>query len=344
MNPGMNQTASRITPAAAAPTSWLVGPVVDALFLGNVFWPLILLVPQSPSYDGHDAVHFWQLYFITTPHRWITLLFVLLDGERLRDRRMALLIAGSSIILACGLVRLGTGDITCLLAVDYVWNAWHFAAQHHGVYRIYRRMQGERPSRTTTLEKWTLRGFLSYVILRIAGGTWVWPALEAGLRSADWAVLAIPVALLVREIGMQRGRLAGSLVYLVSVSLLYVGLLGAVHFHQPRLVLTLATASALFHALEYLTLVGWTIHKYHNQPCEKQRLLADLAPQWAMAIAVFAILLGSAGWLMEHQLLEVWLFANVVMAFLHYAFDGLIWRSARTKPVATTSILRTGEA
>jgi hypothetical protein len=380
VNTEMNEAAvaSRITPAAAAPTPWLVSPVIDALFVANLLWPLIWLVPQSPGYDGHDAVHFWQLYFLTTPHRWITLLFVLLDGDQLRDRRAALLIAGGSILAACGLVRFGTGDITCLLAIDYVWNAWHFAAQHHGVYRVYDRLSGppvspprpplwagegsgvrvllpfsflfahadhnqiteapsppallpsKRPARGASVDKWALRGFLLYVILRIAGGTWSWPQLDDALCIADFVTTAVPILLVGRELWSGRPARTGARLYLISVCTLYLSLLWAVHERQPRLVLTLATASALFHAIEYLTLVGWTVRQHHSAASDRS-FLARLAPRWGIAIGLFALIQGSAGWLLERNLLEVWLFANVVMAFLHYAFDGIIWRRRHAK-------------
>ncbi|MDZ4684086.1 MAG: hypothetical protein SH850_03295 [Planctomycetaceae bacterium] len=333
------EAASRSSSAAAAPTPWLVGPVVDALFVANVLWPLVLLVPQGPRFDGHDAVHFWQLYFITTPHRWITLLFVVLDGERLRDRRSLLLSVGLSLLAACGAVRWTTGDITCLLAMDYVWNAWHFAAQHHGVYRIYRRRQAAPPSRIDAFEKWTMRGFLLYVIVRVAGGTWSQSSLDASLQTIDWAVSAVPLGLLFRELVTGRTFRSGALLYLVSVSTLYLGLLAAVHLRQPRLVLTLATASALFHAIEYLTLVGWTAHRHHGSAGGDRGLLHRLAPRWGAAIALFALIQGAAGWMLERNMLEVWLFANVVVAFVHYAFDGIIWRSpgARHRSVPITA-------
>jgi len=42
--------------------------------------------------------------------------------------------------------------------------------------------------------------------------------------------------------------------------------------------------------------------------------------------AVFVLVLGSAGWLLDQGWLEFWLTVNVVVAFLHYAYDGLLWR------------------
>ena len=33
----------------------------------------------------------------------------------------------------CWALRLVSGGFLCLLLIDYVWNSWHFAAQHAGI-------------------------------------------------------------------------------------------------------------------------------------------------------------------------------------------------------------------
>jgi hypothetical protein len=48
-----------------------------------------------------------------------------------------------------------------------------------------------------------------------------------------------------------------------------------------------------------------------------------------MALMIFVMVLGSAGWLLDQHLLKPWLLVNVIVAFLHYAYDGLIWRGRR---------------
>jgi hypothetical protein len=214
--------------------------------------------------------------------------------------------------------------LTCLLAIDYVWNAWHFASQHHGIYRIYGRLGGPAPAAGLALEKWAMRGFLLYVILRVASATWSDAAWEEWLRTADWVAAAVPAWLLIRE--ATRAGAAGRTVYLVSVLGLYSALLWAVHERRLELVLPLATASALFHAIEYLSLVSWSVRQRHASAADRMGLLAHLAPRWGIALGVFVLVLGAGGWLMDQRFLELWLFVNVVVAFLHYAYDGLIWR------------------
>jgi hypothetical protein len=258
------------------------------------------------------------------------LALVFLDRERWRALRGALVAIAAAVVGICLSVRIATGTLLCLLTIDYVWNAWHFAAQHHGIYRIYARRGAARgvgglAISGLAIEKWALRGFLLYVILRVAGATWPGSQVDGLLATADWLVAAIPVWLLWRE-AVQLQPQPGRSLYLVSVVALYASLLAAVHWNRPALVLSLTTASALFHATEYLALVAWNVRGRHAALGDRLGLLAWLAPQWGLALCVLVLVLGSSGWLLTQHWLRPWLLANVVVAFLHYAYDGLIWR------------------
>lgn len=331
------QVASEpLAPVVSSQLNWLVGPAFDLLLVANVAWPLLLLAQLGEGFEGRSGVQFWQLYFVTTPHRWITLAIVFLDRERFEARRRTFLTIAALVIVACLSVRFTTGTLTCLLAIDYLWNGWHFAAQHHGIYRIYDRLRPRAVSHGGSAEKWVMRLFLMYVILRVAGMTWAYPALEQAAAVCDWGALAIAVGMLCYKLSSKfSGGMgspadaspgAGQVVYLISVLSLYSCLLGAVHWQQPRLVLTLATAAALFHAVEYLSVVSWAVRQRHRKAADRMGLMAYLAPRWALTLAIFVLVLGAGGWLMDQQWMEAWLLLNVVAAFLHYAYDGLIWR------------------
>jgi hypothetical protein len=110
---------------------------------------------------------------------------------------------------------------------------------------------------------------------------------------------------------------------------LYGSLLMSVHYQQPRLMLTLATASALFHATEYLTLVTWSVQRKHGPHNATAGLFRYLAPQWGLTLATFAIVLGLGGWVLTQQGLQLWLLANVIVAYMHYTYDGMIWKLRR---------------
>ncbi|MCI0701816.1 MAG: hypothetical protein L0241_12100 [Planctomycetia bacterium] len=327
----MSASAERSDPSSpGGPTgpsrTWLVAPWVDLFFIANLAWPLLILVQLGESFEGRSGLQFWQVYYITTPHRWITLLLVFGDRDRFRQRRVAFVAVAGVVVAACLGVRLATGTLTCLLAVDYIWNAWHFAAQHHGIYRIYDRMAEPTRTRGVVLEKWTMRLFLLYVILRVASATWSEAEVERWLRIGDWFAVLVPVWLVLRDLTRSGTSSRGRTAYLVSVCVLYTALLGAVHERWLTLVLCLATASALFHAVEYLALVSWSVRQRHSGSANQMGFLGLLAARWGIALAVFVIILGAGGWLLDQQYIETWLTINVVVAFLHYAYDGMIWR------------------
>jgi len=323
------QPASVSLHPARKPGGWLVGPVFDSVFLANLAWPLVLLVQLVWGFDAQDGLRFWQVYFVTTPHRWITLPLVFLDRERFRERPAAFLGVAGAIMAVCLGVRLSTGALTCLLTIDYLWNGWHFAAQHHGIYRIYGRLAD--PDRVAGLrwEKLLMRLFLLYVVVRVAGTTWSHSRLEQALRSVDWVVAAIPLWLVAVDVAQYQTGRAGRVLYGASVCSLYLAMLWAAHTERPGLVLMLTTASALFHAIEYLALVGWAVERRHGNRTNEPTLLARVAPCWGLTLAMFLVILGLGGWLLDQHLLQFWLTVNVVVAFMHYAYDGMIWKYRR---------------
>src|SRR5262245_11809997 len=164
----VSRGSDRERPGATA--GWLVSPAFDLLFLCNVGWVLALL-PGYLADDGTPHVEFWQVYFVTTPHRWLTLLLVALDPDRREGRGRLFL----SLALAAAAVVVGVyfcwGGFLCLMLVDYLWNGWHFASQHAGVLRVYSRKAGGGWPR---LERHGLRLFVFYSIARTAGWTTGW--------------------------------------------------------------------------------------------------------------------------------------------------------------------------
>jgi hypothetical protein len=314
-----------VRPVAASGPSrmWLVGRWFDLLLIANVAWPLILFWQLGEGFSGRAGVQFWQLYFLTTPHRWITLAIVFLDRERFAARRWLFVGVAAIVIAVCLGVRISTGTLTCLLTIDYLWNAWHFASQHHGIYRIYGRLSSPRVA-GLALEKVGPAAVRSVRHRSRRGATWSYTALEQTLRFTDWLAIAAPAWLVVSD--FIRGPSPGRSSYLLSMLCLYTSLLAAVHFYQPGLVLALATASAMFHAIEYLALVTWSAHQRYAARGEQLGLLARIVPQWTVALTLFMAILGSSGWLLDQHLLKPWLLVNVIVAFLHYAYDGLIWR------------------
>src|SRR5262249_47166092 len=136
-------------------------------------------------------------------------------------------------------------------------NGWHFAAQHAGILRIYAR---KSPGGSPWLERHGLRLFLCYVIARTAGWTTGWledaPAALRGVAAVDAGALLLPLTLVALELAARPLRTA-TLAYLAGVCGLYSALLLALAADAKALVLALTTATAVFHATEYLALVTY---------------------------------------------------------------------------------------
>ncbi|VTS05565.1 hypothetical protein [Tuwongella immobilis] len=326
------------SPSSAPPSPWLFGPARDLLVIANWLWVPLMLVVLLPASDRPEPWKFWQIYFLTTPHRWITLLLVFGDRKRFRSTPMRFLSVAALIIAGVMAVQLGTGALTCLLVLDYVWNAWHFASQHHGIDRVYRRRSpGIEPTWVPAVEKWAMRGFLLFAIVRIATATWSDPVWESQISQLDWPMLLIPIGLLVLRLRTPQTSGMGRWSYFLSVMLLYSTLLIAVHFRWLALAFTLTFASAWMHASEYLAIVTWASHDRVSRHGTEVGFLAIAVRQWALMLGSFLLILGMLGWWMDRTAPTEWLAINVVVAFMHYAYDGLIWRSRQT-----TTLTRNG--
>ncbi|MSQ97443.1 MAG: hypothetical protein EXR98_23215 [Gemmataceae bacterium] len=121
------------------------------------------------------------------------------------------------------------GSLMLLMMLDYIWNAWHFAAQHAGISRIYGGMaRPEQTAEHAEFEKMAIRVLVLWVFFSFA--IHIGAALEYGenLRwIPDWLVWVDPlvfipaILLLAREAGAFRPQCLGRLLYIGSVIALY---------------------------------------------------------------------------------------------------------------------------
>jgi len=321
--------STSIQPRTDLGSGWIVSPAFDLLFIANLGW-LLLLLPGI-STGSETKVDFWQIYFLTLPHRWVTLFLVLLDPDRRDGRDLPLLVIGTGLAVFVGGVWLGTGAFTCLAVIDYVWNAWHFAAQHAGVQRIYSKKVGGGPE---FLERHGVRFFVTYAALRSAGWATGW--LEAGeasmgwLRMVDLAVLIVPAALVFSALAHINRAQFGKTAHLLSLCGLYSALVYSLSYRRSGWVVVLASASGLFHAVEYLAVV--THYARRRRTVGSAGPFRVMARNWLLYLGAYVTLLGSAGaWLGRESgpAFVLWQGLNLWMALVHYAYDGMIWKLRR---------------
>lgn len=309
---------------------WIISPLFDACFILNFWWMLALLVPASQAVGVTSAtpIEFWQVYFLTAPHRWITLLLVATDPDRREGRSHIFgLIAIITALTVLG-VWYGMGSFRCLVLVDFIWNAWHFASQHGGVLRIYGRMGGGgRP----VLERWGFRIFVTYTALRTAawltGFTETYATAYWTLQTLDFAVLVLPALLLGLELLDRPWQRRGKVLYLTSVVTMYTVLLFAIRGADHYLVIAMSAATAAFHAVEYLAIV--TFYAWRRRETGSDSAFRKMAGHWLRVLALFMVALGIVSQHVDREMKELYMGLNLWAAFLHYAYDGMIWKLRR---------------
>lgn len=327
---------------------WLLRPWVDLVFVANLGWPLIAwFVATCSTTTAYQTFGFLLAYFVIMPHRWLTLPLVLLDRPRWNERRWAYLGVLAGIVALCSTIRLSMPTLALLVAIDYLWNAWHFAAQHAGIARMYSRLSKPQLAGNGTLEKIVLRTFFLYVLLRVTGQfvpeesfPWLeWAgSLMPTLASCDLPILLLPASLLVYEAAHICRAGVGRLVYLVSVCSAYAALLLGVHYNWTGVMLGCAVVVTWMHSTEYMAVVTWAVPK--NRGLAQHALIARLIPQWTVGLlafmAFFAVTTGvlQASYV-NPRWLELWVWLNLNVSLLHYAYDGMIWKRSR-KPAATS--------
>ncbi len=322
-------------PRPASSGGWLVSPAFDLAFLANWGW-LLAFLPFYVGSTGTVHLEFWQVYFLTAPHRWLTLLLVASDPERREGRGGLFAAIALAAALVVGAVWIVTGGLACLAIVDFLWNAWHFGAQHAGVLRMYsRRAGGGRPR----WETWSVRLLVVYVSLRLAGWTTGWveevPAARPVLDGFDLAAITPAALLWIWDAVRVSGDRLAKFSYLSSVCGLYLALLAAVRLGWPALVLGLATAGALFHAVEYLAVVSlYASRRRAGGPA----LFRWFALHWWNWLAAYVVLLGLVGFVADRTWAEPWLALNLWAAGLHYAYDGMIWKLRRPATAAALGV------
>jgi hypothetical protein len=334
-DPSATVTVAKPTPSVGK--GWIVSPAYDLFFFANLGW-LVLLVPGITQ--AGTSVDFWLVYYLSLPHRWVTAVLVLTDPDRREGRGLTLIaIATASAIAVVG-AFFGTGAFLCLAVVDYVWNAWHFGSQHAGVLRMYaRKVGGGLP----WLERWGVRAFVTYAAVRAA--TWASGDLAFDLRSSfllkitDVAILLIPATLLLTNlIGGDRDR-AGKVTYIASFSALYTGIVLSLRFGWPALTLVFIAAAPLYHAVEYLAVVTHYAKRRENVGSEGK--FRTVARHWIVFLGIYILILGTAGaWMArpEGGLVLVWQGLNLWMSFVHYTYDGMIWKLRRPATAAALGV------
>lgn len=337
-------TASAATiPVAKTVKSWLVSPWFDLFFIANLAWPIAALIALWRPLDDSNPASFFQMYFLSTPHRWITLVLVFCDSDRFWKEpakfggvTLGLILLGLALVAVAGFVPFATHSLLLLMMLDYIWNAWHFAAQHAGISRIYGRIT--RPEQTEAhvdFERSALRSLVLWVFFRfavhMATRTEYSSAVESLTPWLPWFdpfALILPVILLVREAAVFRPQTLGRVCYIGSVIAIYSAQLFAINRENTTWMVAFFFAGAIFHAVEYLAICNWSVQKRTTGIWHYQ------VTRTGLALFVFMAVFGAANYLVNAQSVYAWQLITLLVSLLHYGFDGMIWKAkpAPAKP------------
>jgi hypothetical protein len=112
--------------------------------------------------------------------------------------------------------------------------------------------------------------------------------------------------------------------YLSSVFGLYSALLLGIHVASDAVFSGLLVAQAVFHAVEYLAIIGWDMQR--KTP---QAIWGFLAPRAAIIVILFSLVIGFANYAVAAQSIYAWMLITLLVSLLHYGYDGMIWKSPR---------------
>jgi len=299
---------------------WIFDARTDLLAIANLYWPL-LIIPGLVVADRNGPLDFLQTYFISTPHRWITLILVVLDPTRRTGNRRRMVLAAFLAAALIGSIRARFGFLLCLLWIDFAWNAWHFASQHAGVLAIYARKNGSYLPGTL---KYLMRISFTSIILLIPLHSELQGIFGEALKLMICSTIILMTPF-VFDASIRQSQ--SSAIFFASVLSLYTAILACTLTDRFVAANALFFAASTFHAIEYLSIVSrYVISKETAVSHEFPHLTTGFSINWTTRLIGFLLTCGFVLYQLQTNWPEVSASVNLWAAFLHYAFDGWIWK------------------
>jgi hypothetical protein len=331
------------TLAATAETrrTWIRSPTFDLVLFGYGW--LLVLVPLL-WVDAWIYAIVFAVLMINDLHRHYT--FVLVYGEPEEfEKRKALYtwLPPAAALVAVAFVS--THSFPVLLTISVLWTMYHSVGQKYGITRIYARKAGYGEA---WIEKGLIFSWFFYVVFAIAereaatltqfdAGRVVLASLGVALHymtALSYPILAVALLftlLFVRQEFLNRDRMSvAKVLYVASILLLY-----AIFFRS------LVIGYVVFgfsHALEYIALVNIFVKtKYARRP-EAHSPLARASRRLWLSSSLFAVGVISVCAVAQLTYADALAIYIVGSSFLHFIYDGLIWKVRRPEVGAPLGI------
>lgn len=297
--------------------------LMDPILVAAVCWPPLLFLNQSfPAFISFD---FWQAYYLTLPHRWLTLVVVTADPDRRKNLGWWLPASFIATAIVVSGIWISSGTLLCLAIADHIWNAWHFGSQHAGISRMYGLKFGQnRP----LFDKWSMRLLVFYALVRPVEWSFKWinpntiASTLLGITDIIFVALASGMILLTFWPGQKKA--IPRIFYITSISALYGWIILACQFSTGRFLAWLLFSSSIVHAWEYIAFIS----TYSANRSNAAGLIGKLARNWGAFLLMYLTFIGTLGVLAEAYpgSARLWILLNLWAAFTHYWLDGMIWK------------------
>lgn len=311
---------------------WIQNPVSDLIFY-SFGWLVIffLLLVFSNNY----GVIILIVLLFSYVHRHYT--FALVYGEREEFEKHRNIYIGLPIVCLIATVAFVYLDsFKILLTISVLWTIYHTIAQKYGITRIYSRKAGYGEPRT---ELWTIYSWVIFLFFYMIATQYdrlldyraarflVSYLVEYKdiLKMIATAALVASVYFTIRYIYVEyKNRDKISIpknLYMLSILLIYATFLHSVVVGY--------VVMGFSHAIEYIAFVNFFVDRKYKKKTDSKSVLAKASKKLWLYSGIFAlavVALALTGRHFDKQALAIYI---VGTSFLHFTYDGLIWKVRR---------------
>jgi hypothetical protein len=268
-------------------------------------------------------------------HRHYTFALVYGENEEFNRRRLIYIALPISAIIVT-FIFIKYDSFKILLTISIIWTMYHTVAQKYGLTRIYSRKAGYGEARTElgVIYSWFVFLFFflavkdQQIVERYRAGRVILGFFGEYMQYVQviaYVAMAVCIYFTVRYIYIEiRNRHQISIpknIYVISIILLfsiflYSLVIGYIVF-------------AFSHALEYIAFVNFFVSaKYKKRPEHKSLLARASKKLWIYStlFAIIVILASLYGRQWNMRALEIYIVGS---SFLHFIYDGMIWKIRR---------------
>ena len=317
---------------AQLPKCWIKNPATDLTFFDFgwilVFLPLIML-------KGHIAFIILVVLIVNYIHRHYTFALVYGDKEEF-EKRKKIYVFLPIVAVIVTFISIYFDGFKILVLISVLWTMYHTITQKYGITRIYSRKAGYGEA---WIEKGLIYSWFVYLFFALAEREKdVLQQYQAGkvfisyvgdyfnyLTLASYLFLAVSVFFTLlfayQEFKNRHQISAAKIIYVISILLLYS------IFAYSLIVGYIVFAFS--HALEYIAFVNIFVNsKYKKKPDSRSPLAMASKKQWVyssfFSIGIVALCL--IGIKFNENAFEIYIVGS---SFLHFIYDGLIWKVRR---------------